>query len=112
MFRQILLIEFTDGRVVLVQWLDYCNVPFVVENVPSHQQYCIFFFFYSFHQTKRSFSVVLKCLIYHLTEVPVDTEEHNLLIIMDKLGARQLQSVILLYDGSSVLGVILAGLNI
>lgn len=56
--------------------------------------------------------MVLKCLIYHLTEVPVDTEEHNLLIIMDKLGARQLQSVILLYDGSSVLGVILAGLNI
>lgn len=73
-----------------------------------HINNIVFFFLLQF----PSDSVVLKCLIYHLTEVPVDTEEHNLLIIMDKLGARQLQSVILLYDGSSVLGVILAGLNI
>lgn len=31
--------------------------------------------------------------MYHLTEKPVDMQEHNLLIIVDKSGARQLQSV-------------------
>lgn len=32
--------------------------------------------------------------MYHLTEKPVDMQEHNLHIIVDKSGARQLQSVI------------------
>lgn len=42
----------------------------------------------------HSLSLVLKFLMYHLTEKPVDMQEHNLHIIVDKSGARQLQSVI------------------
>lgn len=68
-------------------WHTFCRIC-------AKQLYLLLKIWALIKKSMHSLSLVLKCLMYHLTEKPVDMQEHSLHIIVDKSGARQLQSVI------------------